>query len=207
MSRAAEAAIAASYKSLKEDFVSNLTGGEIWEINYVTAVAPVSFKPLALDISNLPAGSSCCLVCLAVPPFVLQILRSHFPCRRYSTQCRSYSPCDDTLRRQAPPPQPSPPCASYPHICYASRTAAKEGKIATRKRDESKPCEPTSKEVILDDLSWSHACYHMSGYTRGRFQDISSKICKSGNLGNIIDGHRSWVLCLRSRSCGCSTSP
>jgi phosphatidylinositol glycan class W len=46
MSRAAEAAMAASYKSLKEDFVSNLTGGEIGEINYVTAVAPVCFPPL-----------------------------------------------------------------------------------------------------------------------------------------------------------------
>jgi hypothetical protein len=44
MSRAAEAAMAASYKSLKEDFVSNLTGGEIGEINYVTAVAPVCFS-------------------------------------------------------------------------------------------------------------------------------------------------------------------
>jgi hypothetical protein len=29
------------YKSLKEDFVSNLSGGPITEINYVTAVAPV----------------------------------------------------------------------------------------------------------------------------------------------------------------------
>lgn len=35
--------MAASYKAMKEDFVSNLTGGEISEINYVTAVAPVSF--------------------------------------------------------------------------------------------------------------------------------------------------------------------
>lgn len=43
MSRVAEAAMAASYKSLKEDFVSGLTGGEISEINYVTAVAPVQF--------------------------------------------------------------------------------------------------------------------------------------------------------------------
>ncbi|CZT00614.1 probable GPI-anchored wall transfer protein 1 [Rhynchosporium agropyri] len=42
MSRAAEQAMAASYKSLKEDFVSNLTGGEIGEINYVTAVAPAA---------------------------------------------------------------------------------------------------------------------------------------------------------------------
>ncbi|KAH6711860.1 GWT1-domain-containing protein [Leptodontidium sp. MPI-SDFR-AT-0119] len=42
MSRAAEQAMAASYKALKEDFVSNLTGGEIGEINYVTAVAPAA---------------------------------------------------------------------------------------------------------------------------------------------------------------------
>ncbi|KAI9744591.1 MAG: Glucosaminyl phosphatidylinositol (GlcN-PI) nositol acylation protein [Claussenomyces sp. TS43310] len=31
-----------SYKALKEDFVSNLTGGTITEINYVTAVAPAA---------------------------------------------------------------------------------------------------------------------------------------------------------------------
>ncbi|KAL9628353.1 MAG: hypothetical protein Q9204_005942 [Flavoplaca sp. TL-2023a] len=34
--------MAQSYKSLKEDFVSNLSGGGIWEINYVTAVAPAA---------------------------------------------------------------------------------------------------------------------------------------------------------------------
>ncbi|KAI9853071.1 MAG: Glucosaminyl phosphatidylinositol (GlcN-PI) nositol acylation protein [Thelocarpon superellum] len=32
--------MANSYKSLKEDFVSNLSGGDIAEINYVTAIAP-----------------------------------------------------------------------------------------------------------------------------------------------------------------------
>ena len=32
---------AASYKQLKEDFVSNLSGGTTTEICYVTAVAPV----------------------------------------------------------------------------------------------------------------------------------------------------------------------
>ena len=30
-----------SYKQLKEDFVSGLSGGSVTEINYVTAVAPV----------------------------------------------------------------------------------------------------------------------------------------------------------------------
>jgi phosphatidylinositol glycan class W len=33
------------YKKLKEDFVSGLSGGSIGEINYVTAVAPVSIWP------------------------------------------------------------------------------------------------------------------------------------------------------------------
>lgn len=32
----------ASYKQRKEDFVSNLSGGSVSEISYVTAVAPVS---------------------------------------------------------------------------------------------------------------------------------------------------------------------
>lgn len=52
MSRAAEAAMAASYKQLKEDFVSGLTGGSIAEINYVTAVAPVSSRSLNAGSSN-----------------------------------------------------------------------------------------------------------------------------------------------------------
>ncbi|KAI1415105.1 GPI-anchored wall transfer protein 1 [Hypoxylon sp. FL1857] len=34
---------ATSYKQMKEDFVSNLTGGSITEINYVIAVGPVAF--------------------------------------------------------------------------------------------------------------------------------------------------------------------
>ncbi|RYP62230.1 hypothetical protein DL769_007384 [Monosporascus sp. CRB-8-3] len=32
-----------SYKQMKEEFVSNLSGGEVTEINYVTAVAPAAF--------------------------------------------------------------------------------------------------------------------------------------------------------------------
>lgn len=34
--------MAQSYKTLKENFVSNLSGGTVSEINSVTAVAPVS---------------------------------------------------------------------------------------------------------------------------------------------------------------------
>jgi len=33
--------MAQSYKALKEGFISNLSGGEVSEVNYVTAVAPV----------------------------------------------------------------------------------------------------------------------------------------------------------------------
>lgn len=38
---AGKVSMAQSYKALKEDFVSNLSGGEVSEVNYVTAVAPV----------------------------------------------------------------------------------------------------------------------------------------------------------------------
>jgi phosphatidylinositol glycan class W len=38
---AAEAAASPSYKQLKEDFVSNLSGGSVVEIAQVCAVAPV----------------------------------------------------------------------------------------------------------------------------------------------------------------------
>ena len=55
--------MAQSYKALKEDFVSNLSGGSIWEINFVTAVAPVSsnsscLASASLSIDRLMTG--CC---------------------------------------------------------------------------------------------------------------------------------------------------
>jgi len=40
--------MAQSYKSLKQDFVSGLSGGSVSEINYVTAVAPVSLQSHSL---------------------------------------------------------------------------------------------------------------------------------------------------------------
>ena len=38
--------MAQSYKTLKENFVSNLSGGPVSEINWVTAVAPVNHLQL-----------------------------------------------------------------------------------------------------------------------------------------------------------------
>lgn len=72
MSRAAEAAMAASYKSLKENFVSGLTGGEISEINYVTAVAPVRSLSNGMYTVLTYQGCCCSLVSLTVSTIVLQ---------------------------------------------------------------------------------------------------------------------------------------
>lgn len=35
--------MATDYKTLKEAFVSNLTGSTVWEVNKVTLVAPVGY--------------------------------------------------------------------------------------------------------------------------------------------------------------------
>lgn len=43
-----------SLKLRKEDFVSNLTGGDIFEINYVTLIAPVSLPSLKIRPHPLP---------------------------------------------------------------------------------------------------------------------------------------------------------
>jgi phosphatidylinositol glycan class W len=71
MSRAAEAAMAASYKALKEDFVSNLSGGEIGEINYVAAVAPVSFTSPTTEYANSSKGCRYSLVSTTIAAVLL----------------------------------------------------------------------------------------------------------------------------------------
>jgi len=71
MSRVAEAAKAASYKSQKEDFVSGLNGGKISEINYVTAVAPVSSFLPSFEFTDMWKGSSHSLVGITIKTVVL----------------------------------------------------------------------------------------------------------------------------------------
>lgn len=72
--------MAQSYKALKEGFVSNLSGGEVSEINKVTAVAPVRLVNLAFWrelTGKLFVGSSSRLVSSSVAsrPF-----RQLWPC-------------------------------------------------------------------------------------------------------------------------------
>ena len=43
-----------SYKALKEDFVSNLSGGDIHEVSLVTAIAPV-YSSLSRVLSDRAA--------------------------------------------------------------------------------------------------------------------------------------------------------
>lgn len=56
--------MAQSYKSLKEDFVSNLSGGGMSEINWATAVAPVCSidQKSNVRLTEVATGSSAFVV-------------------------------------------------------------------------------------------------------------------------------------------------
>lgn len=85
-----KAKMSQSYKALKEDFVSNLSGGDITEINYVTAVAPVPITPQSRPshcIANIPLDCGPSLVCPAVtsrflPTLWIGSIRSGFSAQR-----------------------------------------------------------------------------------------------------------------------------
>ena len=99
MSRAAEAAMAASYKQLKEDFVSGLTGGDILEIYYVTAVASVSSGPRIVAYSNHRKDRSVSLVCTTSTPVVFRVSNTSLADRRFPAQYRRNPPRVYHLRR------------------------------------------------------------------------------------------------------------
>ena len=92
--------MAQSYKTLKEDFVSNLSGGQISEINYVTAVAPVRHVAASTpeaELTDTCTGGGSTLVC---SPVTSRLFRQIWLCRvrdGFSSQCWSNPTCNDIV--------------------------------------------------------------------------------------------------------------
>lgn len=66
--------MAQSYKNLKEDFVSNLSGGSVLEINWVTAVAPVGLTILEAISQGLTCFSTGGLLAMVRSPVSPRLL-------------------------------------------------------------------------------------------------------------------------------------
>lgn len=100
-----------SYKKLKEDFVSNLSGGSVTEINYVTSVAAVSPSPPRSFVRTKLIHTTGCghsLGCPPGPPIVLPAVHTPCLCRRFPPQCRRHPPLHDPLCELSSPPHPAP---------------------------------------------------------------------------------------------------
>ncbi len=92
--------MAQSYKALKEGFVSNLSGGNVSEINYVTAVAPVRLSdliPLRELTETIFSGSCSSLVSSSRPSGSLRRLWHSSIRNRLPPQCWSNSSCNDAV--------------------------------------------------------------------------------------------------------------
>ena len=91
--------MAQSYKTLKEAFVSNLSGGSIWEINHVTAVAPVCISAVTcLQMLNL--GYTGSLSAMGRSTVTSSLLRRIPPCSNpdgLSSQCCSHPPSNNLV--------------------------------------------------------------------------------------------------------------
>ena len=133
--------MAQSYKTLKEDFVSNLAGGKISEINYVTAVAPVcTIVYLSTTLTVAIIGCSSLVVCTSVTSWVFHRLwPGRIPCGFPSQRWR-HTPRNDLLLFCSGSPQ-CPPCLARaaPLSCSISDKTTKgvvqvkaDHKIATR---------------------------------------------------------------------------
>jgi hypothetical protein len=91
--------MAAAYKSLKEDFVSNLTGGDISAINYVATVAPVSPPNSIQTPANCWfTGCTCPLVRAAVKASLLYATDTFDSHNRLLVQCYGHPLGDHALR-------------------------------------------------------------------------------------------------------------
>lgn len=87
------------YKAQKEAFVSNLTGGSVWEINTVTLVAPVSSASLQVDrlLRSRTADCSLTLVRPAVSTAFLHSLHACCMLDRLPSQLCGHPLRDHTL--------------------------------------------------------------------------------------------------------------
>ena len=136
--------MAHSYKALKEDFVSNLSGGGIWEITVVTLVAPV--RSSASGKCNW-AHVMCTVSCSAVvgPSVSSRVIRPVWACgvcNRPSTQRRGDPPRNDTILFCAHPTQPVAlsPCYNSIHGASFDREPEKAFQATTaQKRSSPKP--------------------------------------------------------------------
>jgi len=91
--------MAQSYKVLKENFVSNLSGGDLWEINYVTAVAPVGTTTSSGD-QQLMGNNLDNLLTVGSSSVSASSLRQIWLCGdvdRLPPQCCSYPPCNNYI--------------------------------------------------------------------------------------------------------------
>lgn len=108
----------ASYKQLKEDFVSNLSGGTVTEIYYVTAVAPVCpFLSLQRILEPQPGfsfmlilvpGVGLPLVCPPGSPVLLQALYAARLLDRLPAQRRRSPALNNAIFEHADPTKRPP---------------------------------------------------------------------------------------------------
>ncbi|KAF4625181.1 hypothetical protein G7Y89_g12987 [Cudoniella acicularis] len=174
MSRAAEAAMKASYKSLKEDFVSGLTGGEIAEINYVTAVAPAALALWSALQSRQSFFKPYTPLAFAVD-FLLNVGAILLAITLYSRQ-----PILLNLLILAPVA-----------IVYAlPKHAPSKKTTSSSKTDESRTSKSLTKEAILNHIPGGNVSCYMCSDSGSRLSNLPSKIRKGGELGNVIDGRR-----------------
>ena len=112
--------MAQSYKTLKEDFVSNLSGGQISEINYVTAVAPVGHVAASIagpKSTDTRIGGGSTLVCSSITSGLLRQLWPYCVRDRLSSQCWSNPTCNDLVLFCSLAPQSS---VTFPSLCDVS---------------------------------------------------------------------------------------
>lgn len=148
-----------SYKTLKEDFVSNLSGGTVFEINWVTAVAPVSLPPCNKynTINTKFAGRISTMGSPPVAPRLLLKVRSaSFPCRLPPQRGRNTAGHHNVLRKRCPSQRSSGvPCG--PPLCLTLRnrlpqeiieTSCKQARRIYNRREARAAANPTFYHYI-----------------------------------------------------------